>query len=398
MSYFGSRDCGIVRVLVGIALTSPNGVWAATTDSNVIETITVTAEKRESTAQDTAIALTAFDTEDLQLRGIADLTDLQWNTPNLVISPNSQSPVTYAYIRGVGSDQLVAGFDPGVAYHFDGIYVGQPSSMPGDLWDMERVEVLRGPQGTLYGRNTTGGSINVITNDPTDKFEALVDVTGGNYADERVRGAVNVPVTDSIAGRISFIQEQNDGYQDNIFNNSHSGDVTDYYSVRGKLKFDFGDSANLVLTAQTFENDGNQSQRRREPFGPNPAFDGAIPNPNNVRDVGKDFHEKLNLTNHLYSARLTWDLDLGALGPATLVAVSGYIDNNWFQQADIDQSSNAIQFQKWAMDTDQFTQEIRLVSAGDGPWEWIGGFFYFDEHLSSNYVFNDALAFGGGGV
>src|SRR5262245_14758165 len=130
MSYFERCGGGMAAVLV-VMLTSPPGVLAATTDNNAIETITVTAEKRETNAQDTAIALTAFDTEELQLRGIGNITDLQWNTPNLVISPNSQSPVTYAYIRGIGSDQLVAGFDPGVAYHFDGIYVGQPSSMPG---------------------------------------------------------------------------------------------------------------------------------------------------------------------------------------------------------------------------------------------------------------------------
>ena len=113
MSRFYVRNCGIHIALVGVALTVSHGASAAES-GNTIEEIVVTAEKRESTAQDTAIALTAFDNEDLQLRGITDITDLQWNTPNLVISPNSQSPVTYAYIRGVGSDQLVAGFDPGV--------------------------------------------------------------------------------------------------------------------------------------------------------------------------------------------------------------------------------------------------------------------------------------------
>ena len=83
----------------------------------------------------------------------------------------------------------MAGFDPGVAYHIDGIYVGQPSSMPVDMWDMERVEVLRGPQGTLYGRNTTGGSINVITAGPTDDFESNIDLTLGNYDRVRARAA-----------------------------------------------------------------------------------------------------------------------------------------------------------------------------------------------------------------
>jgi iron complex outermembrane receptor protein len=256
----------------------------------------------------------------LQLRNINEIEDLQFNVPNLIISANSQSPVTYAYIRGIGSDQLVAGFDPGVAYHLDGIYVGQPSSMPGDMWDMERVEVLRGPQGTLYGRNTTGGSINVITADPTQDFELFGDVTGGNYDDVRERGVINGALADDISARLSFVNESNDGYQDNKV--GHNADVINYTSVRGKLKFDISDDANLVLTAQRFENNGNTAQRRREPFGPATfpggftvnIFTGAIPNPKNVREVAKDYPERLNLDNDYLSGRLTWDIDAGCSG------------------------------------------------------------------------------------
>ena len=148
----------------------------------VIEEVLVTAEKRTASVQETSLAVTAYGAEELAMRGIGNIEDLQFSVPNLLISHNSQSPVTYAFIRGVGSDQLVAGFDPGVAYHFDGLYVGQPSSMPGDLWDLDRIEVLRGPQGTLYGRNTTGGSLNVITREPSAEADFNVDVTIGDYS------------------------------------------------------------------------------------------------------------------------------------------------------------------------------------------------------------------------
>jgi iron complex outermembrane recepter protein len=394
-----SRFCGVAMLSVVSAGLSSAPSFAA--DSPAIEEIIVTAEKRETTAQETSIALTAFDAEQLQLRGIHDITDLQWSVPNLVISPNSQSPVTYAYIRGIGSDQLVAGFDPGVSYHLDGVYVGQPSSMPGDLWDMERVEVLRGPQGTLYGRNTTGGSINVITADPSQDFEMFGDVTAGNYDDIRERFVVSGPLADDISARLAVVNESNDGYQDNKI--GHNGDVVDYTSVRGKLRFDLSESANLVLTAQNFQNSGNQSQRRREPFAPavydlGPPigtvtvniFDGAIPNPKNVREVAKDYREYLDLDNDFLGARLTWDFDGGFLGPVTLVSNTGYIDNSWAQTADIDQSSNPVQSQRWTMNTNQVTQELRLVSAGKGPWEWIVGAFYFNENLSSDYAFQDS--------
>src|SRR5690606_31034886 len=188
-----------------------------------------------------------------------------FSAPNLVVSHNSQSPVTYAYIRGIGSDQLVAGFDPGVAYHVDGVYVGQPSAMPGDMWDMQRVEVLRGPQGTLYGRNTTGGSINVITREPVAGFEAGGDVTAGNYGRQRFRGVINAGV-EEIAARVSYQRDMNDGFQDNLIGSD--GDKVDHHSIRGKLRVALGERGELMLTGQRFENSGRQSQKRREPFGP----------------------------------------------------------------------------------------------------------------------------------
>ena len=399
MSNAWSRLRGIA--VLSVAFTGLASTPSFAAEGEAIEEIIVTAEKRETSAQETPIALTAYDAEQLQLRGINDITDLQWSVPSLVISPNSQSPVTYAYIRGIGSDQLVAGFDPGVSYHLDGNYVGQPSSMPGDMWDMQRVEVLRGPQGTLYGRNTTGGSINVITADPTQEFEMFGDVTAGDYDDVRERLVVSGALADDISARLAVVNESNDGYQDNKI--GHNGDVVDYTSVRGKLRFDLSESANLVLTAQNFQNSGNQSQRRREPFAPavfplpppiGPVtvdiFTGAIPNPKNVREVAKDYREYLNLDNDFLSARLTWDFDAGFLGPITLVTNTGYITNDWFQSADIDQSSNPVQFQRWTMNTNQLTQEIRLVSAGKGPWEWIVGGFYFNENLSTDYFFQDS--------
>lgn len=370
--------------------TSFASLPATAESSQTIEEVLVTAEKRTSTVQETSVAITAYTDELLGLRGIDDIEDLQFSAPNLVISHNSQSPVTYAYIRGIGSDQLVAGFDPGVSYHVDGIYVGQPSAMPGDMWDMERVEVLRGPQGTLYGRNTTGGSINVITRNPSEEFEMLGDVTVGNYERLRIRGVVNGG-TEAVSGRLSFILDEDDGYQKNEV--GKDGDQTDVTSVRGKLKFALGDRGDVVLTAQRLENKGRQSQKRREPFAPVDfgggfvlnVFDGAIDNPSNPREVAKDHNEELDLENTFLSANFTLNWE-----NFSLVATTGYIENEWFQTTDIDMSSNPVQFQDWNMETEQFTQEIQLVSAGEGAWDWILGFFYFDEELETDYFFEDS--------
>ena len=296
---------------------------ANTANGQVIEEVLVTAEKRAGTVQETSIAITAYGSEELDLRGIEELEDLQFSAPNLVISHNSQSPVTYAYIRGIGSDQLVAGFDPGVAYHVDGIYVGQPSAMPGDMWDLERVEVLRGPQGTLYGRNTTGGSINVITREPGAEPDANIDVTNGNYGRQRVRAAFGGGFADGVSGRLSFISDNDNGYQQNSAGDD--GDQTDYTSVRGKLKFDLGESADIVLTAQLFDSEGRQSQKRREPFGPVDfgggfvinVYEGATPNPSDPRKVAKNHPENLDLENRYFSGKLTWDLGFAELAATT---------------------------------------------------------------------------------
>lgn len=359
---------------------------ASAAEGRIEETI-VTAEKRAASVQDTAIAITAFGADELAARGIESIESLQFNVPNLVISPNSQSPVEYAYIRGVGTDQPVAGFDPGVAYHVDGVYIGQPSSIPGDLWDMERVEVLRGPQGTLYGKNTTGGSINVITAAPTDSFEGVVDGMFGNFGRRQFRTALSGPlVGDTVKGRLSFIYDVNDGYQRNSVGTN--GDLIEHWALRGKLAFALGDDLELTLLAQHFDNEGAQSQKRKEPFV-QPVYAGALPNRRNPRRADKDFDGELDLQNDLFSARLTWDL-----GFAELVSITGYVDNHWNQQADIDMSSNDIQYQLWNMDTEQLTQEVQLVSTGEGPLQWIVGAFYFDEDLETEYYFQDRSAFG----
>ncbi len=379
MKQLAAWSVGLLFLLPGFLIAEEGG--------RVIEEVLVTAEKREASVQETPIAITAYSHEELELRGIEEIEGLQFSAPNLVISHNSQSPVSYAYIRGIGSDQLVAGFDPGVAYHFDGVYVGQPSSMPVDLWDMERVEVLRGPQGTLYGRNTTGGAINVITKNPTDELDGTIDATIGNYDRIRLRGALGGPiVSDRLNGRLAFIYDEADGYQDNLI--GKNADATDHWALRGKLDFRITDSLNLLLTAQQFDNNGNQGQKKRESFEGYPVYDGAIPNPSDPRKIAKDHEEKLDLENTFLSAKVDWDL-----GAVRLVSITAYIDNDWFQTMDIDMSSNPLMHQDWNMSTEQFTQEFQLVSNGEGPLEWILGAFYFDEDLTTDYFFEDVNVF-----
>jgi iron complex outermembrane receptor protein len=201
-----------------------------------LEEVVVTAEKRVQSVQSIPLAVTVFSQSDMDLRDATDMRSLQNFTPNLEFNNESggqnNSRVT---LRGIGTETLVGGGDPGVALHVDGIYVGRNSAMAGSVFDVERLEVLRGPQGTLYGRNATGGSINVITRKAIDVFEAEADVTAGNYDRLRVRGILNMPLTDNLYSRFSVLKEDRDGYLENRHPVGLDNDDKDVLAIRGQL-------------------------------------------------------------------------------------------------------------------------------------------------------------------
>ena len=177
-----------------ISVTSIDEVNAQT-----LEEIVVTAQKRAESAQDVPIAITAFDSAALDRNQIENADDLANFVPNLQFG-NFSSTATAA-IRGIGHTNTTAGGDPGVALHLDGVYIGRPIGTVFRFWDLERMEVLRGPQGTLYGRNTTGGSINFITRRPTEEFGGNIDASYGEFNHYQLRGVVNLPISDNAASR-----------------------------------------------------------------------------------------------------------------------------------------------------------------------------------------------------
>lgn len=172
---------------------------ALAAETEVLEEVVVTAEKRSSTVQDTPLSIAAFSGDELEAAGIASTDGLSNLTPGLVIQKEVIGKVV---IRGVGTENFSVGSDPGVAIHQDGVYLARSSVAVFDFFDTERVEVLRGPQGTLYGRNATGGVINLISRKPEDEFGGYAKLDVGNYGKMRVEGALNAPFSDSVAGRL----------------------------------------------------------------------------------------------------------------------------------------------------------------------------------------------------
>ncbi|MDA1073351.1 MAG: TonB-dependent receptor plug domain-containing protein, partial [Proteobacteria bacterium] len=186
------------------------------TGASVIEELIVTARRREEAAQSVPIPITAMSGEEMRNRAANDLTDISRITPNMDYQKSASNRGTaQVFLRGIGQVNWAPTQDPKVGVYIDGVYLGRPQGAVFDIMDLERIEVLRGPQGTLFGRNTTAGLVHIITNKPSDEFEADVAVGGGN--DGQINGGfvLNVPMGDTLAARFSFQHRESDGYVNN---------------------------------------------------------------------------------------------------------------------------------------------------------------------------------------
>lgn len=199
-----------------------------------LQEIIVTAERRSSSVQKTPIAITALGGADLQNHQTFDIEAFSDKIPNVTFGRNTGS--AKIFIRGVGLDAITPGADPRVAIYTDGIYQPRSQAAFVGLYDLDRVEVLAGPQGTLYGRNATAGAINILSRDPGDAFNAYATLTGGNYGLLRAEGAIGVPITDSVGARLAVQRSVREGYGKNI-DTGQDIDDEDSTGLRGKLRF-----------------------------------------------------------------------------------------------------------------------------------------------------------------
>lgn len=207
--------------LAGVGL-SVEAVAQADSDSvgrRALEEITVTAQKRVENSQDVPIAISAFTAAGLESKGITNISEIGTFTPNVTIDNTSSfsgsTQVLSAYIRGIGQSDFAFNLDPGVGIYVDGVYYARSFGAVTDLLDLERVEVLKGPQGTLFGRNTIGGAINIITRRPSKEFQASAKTTIGSYNRLDIQGAVDVPFSENVLGQFAFSSKTRDGYHRN---------------------------------------------------------------------------------------------------------------------------------------------------------------------------------------
>ena len=263
------RNLGIIKFSGIVLLLLAGQAFAA---EGTIEEIVVSADKRGATnIQDVPFSVTAYDQEDLNARLINDAMALQFNVPNMITSKYNFSGGGNVRLRGIGSGAVGSAGDDGVGVHINGTYLNASRIFETQYYDVEAVEVLRGPQGTLYGRNTTGGAVNMITaKASTESLAGNLRVTGGNYGAAEAQGMINVPLSDDFAIRIAGHYLNRDGYITNEFNGQDIDD-RDMYSARLSLTWTPTDRTTIHLMAQHFDENDSRVRSQKQACNSDPS-------------------------------------------------------------------------------------------------------------------------------
>ena len=380
------------------ALTSapcPSAAQAAppNTVTVTVPDVVVTAERRESLVQTTPIAITALTASALERANVDTVERLVQLAPSMHYKDTIGE--AFLSIRGVGGEPNVAvGGDPSVSFNVDGVYIARPTSVSSILFDVDRIEVLRGPQGTLYGRNSTGGAVNVITKAPNFKdFGGTADVMFGDYGARRARAAINIPlITDRVALRVSGVTDSHDGYEKNLFYPDGSDDLSDLkvQAYRAELGVKFTDQVDLTLRADTTSRGGRgPGLQVQGPYGqypglllppafltaPAPFGYGAPPNPDRPLVTEQDLVTSLKVKETGESGEFHWH-GLGGAG-LTVIAAHRDLEHNYLQDLDFTaaRATSSLALQHSTQDS----VEARLASESSGRLTWLAGAYYFRE-------------------
>jgi iron complex outermembrane receptor protein len=374
-------DLGRTGVAVSLAAMCGGLASAAEQSSaSALEEVIVTAERREANLQNVPIAITAVSGEALDRSAVRSTVDLQTMTPGLILTTNAVQG--QPYIRGIGSDILNVGTDGSVAVHVDGVYQSRPSSAVQDFLDVQRVEVVKGPQGTLYGRNATGGAINIITNDPEHEFGGRVDLNLGNYSKYGGDAVVNVPIVDDkVALRVAVLGSSRDGFTHNLLDGSTS-DGEGLWAYRAKLRFDPRSDLSIILAGDAVrENSDRNLGPKVDASLPSPAVDffGAVI-PAGPRDVRYD-----NPTwSRKYADAGTLKIEWNA-GPVVLRSLTSLNDLEFHVNLDIDATEVPFTWDTVHEQSRVVSEELQLASRPGGKLDWMVGLYYLDEKARQTF-------------
>ena len=395
------RTTAMAGVMAGMAVSAAQAQATDATATREIEEIVVTAQKREQSLQDVPIVVTSVSGQLIKDAGVKDIRDLTVLTPGLTVTSTSNETVVTARIRGVGTVGDNPGLESSVGVVVDGVYRPRNGVSFGDLGQVSRIEVLKGPQGTLFGKNTSAGVINIITAGPTRDFQAEGEATYGNYDQYGVSASVSGPLSETVSARLFAATRERDGYQKVVVGpgprtNTRDNDQN-FYTVRGQVLFEPNSDVSLKFIGDYTKRDENCCVGVQLAVGQAANSRANLINavrPGSLDTTSTPF-DRIGYANRGtdtdvedmgVSAELNWNL-----GAAKLTAITALRD--WRSEAggDLDYTAADLIWRPTDgsafVEFKQFSQELRLAGEGfGGKLNWLVGGFYADEDLDSRAI------------
>ena len=383
--------------LLCLILTSGIATKAVAQEEAVLEEIVVVSQKREQTLQSLPVAVSVVSQSALDEAQVLDIKDLQSLVPSLRVSQLQASGNTTFIIRGFGNGANNAGIEPSVAVYIDGVYRSRAAAALADFPNLERIEVIKGPQSTLFGKNASAGVINVVTAKPNlEETTGSVSVTAGDYSQVILKGDVSGPLSDTVGFSLSGSYNQRDGYYENLTTGGELNEIN-RSGVRGQLLFTPSDRFEARFIADFDTLDEACCGVANIQNGPTGAAIGLvggalIPDAPFAYEGFYDFDPTNEIDNSGFSLQLDYDLN----DSITLTSITALREQDRFDNVDVDFTSARLISDDTGNLTDTqidtFTQELRLSGSTDA-FEWVVGGFYFDEEVDqrSGIIYGDAF-------
>lgn len=377
---------GSIMLLGAVSALAMAAEAAAQDASGGLEEIVVTARRTEERLQDAPVSVTAFSASAMERLGIDSVADIARRAPGLQYGDFGDVKLSPTSLRGIVGSAGSAGADPAVGYYVDDVFVGQGAGANLDLYNIARVEVLRGPQGTLFGRNTVGGVISITSERPGDALQTSAQATFGNYDYHRIGASTSGPLSENVSAGISGVLVERGGTSDNVVLNRDVNTIGSY-SLRGALDIDLGRNTSLQLNADYRNVD--QEPLAFETLRYNDAslftalLDGAaLPRNDDPYDriVYTDSENREELEAWGVSAKLTTQL-----GGATLTNILSYRAHDYFSRVDTDRSALQLAYDGDPEDVWRASEELRL-NWTSGAFSWLAGVYFYHQD-SSNQSF-----------
>lgn len=399
--------CILLATACSGALAMPAHAQSAATDGGAggLEEIVVTAQKREENLQNVPVAVTAISAEAIANQRLVELTDLVRAAPSLTITQGSTATNNSILLRGIGTFAFSTGVEPSVAVIIDDMPVVQQAQAFDNMADLQRIEVLSGPQGTLFGKNSSAGVINIVTRDPDSEFGGSVSLTGASDGDVRAEGVVSLPIADGAGLRVTGFYHD---YKGNIRNLTTGGRLgsQENWGVRAKFKAELGSRVTFTLTGayQDSKQSGTASTLRSILGTGTPRVLGSpalllLPSLTGITTGVGNYRTRLDNpgvnsnTTKSISGRINYDM-----GFANLISITSIQDWKFELQNDVDQTdlnvlgaltggaANGGIFQRGPFHSKNFTQEVRVVSSGSGPFKYVVGAFFANARNQRSFV------------